>query len=208
MNKILLLGPPGAGKGTQAVQMKERLQVPHISTGDMLRSAIARQTELGMQAKSYIDAGDLVPDELVIAIVKDRLAEADCANGYLLDGFPRTVAQAEALDQFAQLDMVLLIDANSEQLVKRISGRRVCPGCGSTFHVSRLQGQNVCPTCGRELIQREDDQEETVRNRLEVYAVKTQPLISYYQARGLLKSVNGDQSVEQVFSDICSLLEG
>ena len=172
---IVFLGPPGAGKGTQAKIICEKLNIPQISTGDMLRSAIANQTETGLKAKTFMDAGQLVPDEVVIALVKERLAMDDCRNGYILDGFPRTVEQAEALSAFADLDAVIDLDVADEVLVNRLSGRRVCPTCGAPYHVSRLNGETACKVDGTPLIQRDDDKPETVLSRLNVYHEKTAP---------------------------------
>lgn len=202
---LILLGPPGAGKGTQAVQIAERYGLPHISTGDMLRAAIRAGTPMGLAAKGHIDKGELVPDDVVIGVVKERLAMDDCAKGFLLDGFPRTLVQAEALEKITKLDMALCIDADAEALVARIAGRRVCPKCGGSYHVSRLQG-NVCPACGGTLVQREDDQEATVRNRLVVYEAQTKPLIDFYSKKGILRSVDGMQAIDKVFQDICAIL--
>lgn len=202
---LILLGPPGAGKGTQAVRISEKYGLPHISTGDMLRSAIKAGTPMGLAAKSHIDKGELVPDDVVIGVVKERLAMDDCTKGFLLDGFPRTLVQAEALSAFAKVDMALCVDADSEALVARIAGRRVCPKCSGTFHVSSLK-DNKCPTCGAELIQRDDDKESTVRNRLVVYDAQTKPLIDFYSEKGLLRTVNGMQPIEKVFQDICDVL--
>ncbi len=202
---LILLGPPGAGKGTQAVRISERYGLPHISTGDMLRSAIKAQTPMGIAAKSHIDKGELVPDDVVIGVVRERLAMADCAKGFLLDGFPRTLVQAEALEQIASVDVALCVDAEAEALVQRIAGRRVCTKCNGTFHVSALKG-TVCPVCGAALMQRDDDQEKTVRNRLAVYEAQTKPLIDFYTHKGILRSVDGMQAIEKVFQDICDVL--
>ena len=202
---LILLGPPGAGKGTQAVRISERYGLPHISTGDMLRSAIKAQTPMGIAAKSHIDKGELVPDDVVIGVVRERLAMADCAKGFLSDGFPRTLVQAEALEQIASVDVALCVDAEAEALVQRIAGRRVCTKCNGTFHVSALKG-TVCPVCGAALMQRDDDQEKTVRNRLAVYEAQTKPLIDFYTHKGILRSVDGMQAIEKVFQDICDVL--
>lgn len=203
---VVFLGPPGAGKGTQAVRVCERLGIPQISTGDILRKAIREQTETGLKAKSYIDQGLLVPDEVVIDIVRERLAMPDCQNGYILDGFPRTVPQAQALAGFARIDAVIDIEVSDEQLVARLSGRRVCPACGATFHVSSLGGRTDCDKCGTGLVQRDDDKAETVLNRLNVYHAQTAPLIDYYGSQGLLKTVDGSQPLDDCFAAILRAL--
>ena len=202
---LIFLGPPGAGKGTQAVRVCERLGIPQISTGDILRRAMREQTPTGLAAKSYIDKGLLVPDSIVIDIVRERLAQEDCAGGYLLDGFPRTVPQAEALAQFAHIDAVIDIDVSDEKLIERLSGRRVCPACGGTYHVSHLKG-DTCEKCGGKLIQRDDDKAETVLSRLSVYHAQTAPLIDYYDAKGLLRKVDGSAPMDDCFSAILSAL--
>ena len=198
---VIFLGPPGAGKGTQAVRVCERLGIPQISTGDILRRAMREQTPTGLAAKSYVDKGQLVPDSVVIDIVRERLAQEDCAGGYLLDGFPRTVPQAEALAQFAHIDAVIDIDVSDEKLIERLSGRRVCPACGGTYHISHLKG-DTCEKCGGKLIQRDDDKAETVLSRLSVYHAQTAPLIDYYDARGLLRKVDGSAPMDDCFSAI------
>ena len=202
---VIFLGPPGAGKGTQAVRVCERLGIPQISTGDILRRAMREQTPTGLAAKSYVDKGQLVPDSVVIDIVRERLAQEDCAGGYLLDGFPRTVPQAEALAGFAQIDAVVDIEVSDEKLIERLSGRRVCPACGGTYHVSHLKG-DTCEKCGGKLIQRDDDKAETVLSRLSVYHAQTAPLIDYYDARGLLRKVDGSAPMDDCFSAILSAL--
>ena len=202
---VIFLGPPGAGKGTQAVRVCERLGIPQISTGDMLGRAMREQTPTGLAAKSYVDKGQLVPDSVVIDIVRERLAQEDCAGGYLLDGFPRTVPQAEALAQFAHIDAVIDIDVSDEKLIERLSGRRVCPACGGTYHISHLKG-DTCEKCGGKLIQRDDDKAETVLSRLSVYHAQTAPLIDYYDARGLLRKVDGSAPMDDCFSAILSAL--
>lgn len=204
---IIFLGPPGAGKGTQAQIVCQRLGIPQVSTGDMLRAAIAAGTEMGLKAKEYMDQGQLVPDEVVIGIVKDRLADADCQKGYILDGFPRTVEQAAALGTFAKIDVAINLDVPDDVLVKRLSGRRVCPLCGAPYHVDRLNGETVCRADGTPLIQRDDDKAETVKNRLAVYHQKTAPLIDYYREAGLLKNIGGGLSLEEISEEIFRTLE-
>ena len=204
---IIFLGPPGAGKGTQAQRICEALNIPQISTGDMLRRAKKEGTPTGLRAKEYMDAGKLVPDEVIIDIVKERLAMDDLKGGYILDGFPRTVPQAEALDTFAVIDTVIELDVPDEALVRRISGRRACPQCGATYHVSMLGGRETCEKCGETLIQRADDQPETVLNRLRVYHSETAPLVSYYEAKGLLHRVNGEGDMDAIFAEIMKALQ-
>lgn len=211
--KILLMGPPGAGKGTQAEKLTELFNIPHISTGDMFRKAQKDGTELGLKAKSYMEKGQLVPDEVTIGIVRERLAEADCKGGFLLDGFPRTVQQADALAQIltdlgTHLDAVINIEVAKDFLVERLTGRRVCRGCGATYHVkfNAPKVEGICDKCGGELYQRADDTIETVGNRLDVYAGQTAPLIDYYAAKDLLKNIDGSQSVEKVLADIKACL--
>ncbi len=203
---IIFLGPPGAGKGTQAQRICGALKIPQISTGDILRRAMKEETETGLKAKSFIDAGQLVPDEVIIDIVKERLSMDDCKQGYILDGFPRTVPQAEALDTFATIDCVIELDVKDEVLVDRLSGRRVCVKCGATYHLSMLGGKTTCDVCGEELIQRNDDKAETVLNRLKVYHDQTAPLIGYYEKKGLLKKVDGAQGLENTFAAIMNTL--
>lgn len=202
--QLILLGPPGAGKGTQAARLAAALGVPHIATGDMLRGAVAKGTELGRRAEAIMARGELVPDELVIGIVAERLDEPDAARGFLLDGFPRTTAQAEALDRLLKArgkgdPLVLFLDVEEEELVERLSGRLTCPSCQFVTH--RRAGSSVgdpCPRCGTPLVQRPDDQAETVRRRLAVYRRETEPLVAYYEQRGLLRRVSGDGSVDEV----------
>ena len=207
--KVLIMGRPGAGKGTQAVNIKDYYNIPHISTGDMFRAAIKNQTKLGLLAKSYMDQGALVPDEVTIGIVQERLLEDDCKAGFLLDGFPRTIAQAEALDLFLnnngiKLDAVLDVNVPAEILVRRMVGRRVCKTCGATFHVefNAPKVEGICDNCGATLVQRADDTEDTAKNRLTVYDNNTAPLLNYYNDKNLLKTVNGDQPLDKVFEDI------
>lgn len=213
--KIVFMGPPGAGKGTQAEKIIETYQIPHISTGDMFRKAIKDQTELGMEAKRYMDQGALVPDHVTIGIVKDRLSESDCKSGFLLDGFPRTVDQAKALDEIltsldSKIDYVINIDVDLNILKERLTGRRICRSCGATYHKifnpSAVEG--VCDKCGGELYQRKDDNEETVGNRLDVYVNQTKPLLDYYSLAGNLVNINGQQSIELVFEEIQKVLGG
>ncbi len=191
--KLMLLGAPGAGKGTQAKRLMEGLAIPQISTGDMLRAAVANQTPMGLEAKRHMDAGGLVPDEVVIGIVRDRLVEPDCREGYILDGFPRTVPQAEALALFAQLDAVVAVDVAEDAVVGRLSGRRTCSACGAIYHVvhSAPSASGVCDRCGGELYQRSDDNEASIRERLSQYREKTAPLEAFYAAQGVLVRVDG-----------------
>lgn len=206
--KIILIGAPGAGKGTQAFKITDKFAIPHISTGDIFRSNIKGGTPLGIEAKSYIDKGMLVPDELTIKIVEDRLKKDDCKNGFMLDGFPRTLEQAEALDKMCDIDLVINIDVPLELLLHRIVGRRVCKACGESYHVDFMrEGQSECDRCGNPLIQRADDNEESVKTRLDVYVKQTQPLIDYYGKKGVLKSVDGSKSMDEVFADIEKLLK-
>lgn len=210
---IILLGPPGAGKGTQAKSISKEYKIPHISTGDIFRKNISEKTPLGLEAKGYMDNGQLVPDELTINLVKDRLTHDDCVNGFMLDGFPRTVKQAEALDAFLMerhidIDAALLIDAPKELIVERMTGRRVCSHCGETYHVVNIppKVEDVCDECGSALVQRKDDNLETVLERLDVYDRQTAPLVEYYKGRGKLKSVDGSKELHEVFEDIRDLL--
>ena len=199
--KLILLGAPGAGKGTQATLIADKYGIPQISTGNILRQNIKAGTPLGILAKSIIDKGNLVPDDVVVAIVKDRLSEADCKNGWLLDGFPRTINQADALAEFEKVDCVLDISVPFSVLSERISGRRVCE-CGESYHVSTLNGATTCAKCGKQLYQRADDNEETVNNRLVAYKAQTEPLIDYYKNLGLLKTIDGNKPVNDVFMDV------
>ncbi len=208
--KIVLLGPPGAGKGTQAEQISSRYNIPHISTGDIFRKNISEKTELGVEAKGYMDKGLLVPDELTIEIVKNRLGQDDCKNGFLLDGFPRTVEQAEALDSFLskKIDIALLIEVPRENILDRMTGRRVCPACGASYHVkfNPPKIENKCDKCNSALIQRKDDIEETVKARLGVYYKQTEPLASYYKSSGVLRTVDGTNDIGIVFEEIIGIL--
>lgn len=210
---IILLGPPGAGKGTQARDIAEKYGIPHISTGDIFRKNIKEKTALGIKAKEYIDKGELVPDEITIAIVKDRLSQDDCKPGFLLDGFPRTVNQADSLSSVLKemgtgIEYVINIVVPKKSLIKRLTGRRVCMSCGASYHIefNPPPKEGICDFCGAPLIQRNDDSLETVTNRLDVYDKQTAPLIDYYKESGLLYSVNGDQNIEMVFKDICNIL--
>jgi adenylate kinase len=211
--KIVLLGPPGAGKGTQAKSISNKYSLSHISTGDIFRKNISEMTPLGIIAKKDIDKGQLVSDEITIILVEERLKQADCINGYLLDGFPRTVAQAEAFDDFLnkkneELDYVILIDVPKEFIINRMSGRRVCLTCGASYHKTFnppiIEGK--CNYCGSDIVQREDDMEDTVSRRLEIYDLQTQPLISYYSEKSKLVVVDGTQSIDDVFNNICKIL--
>ncbi len=203
--KLILLGAPGAGKGTQATRISDKYGLPHISTGDILRKNIKEGTELGKEAKSYIDAGQLVPDEVVINIVKDRLQQADCKKGYILDGFPRTVAQAEALDKVAEIDAVINIAVDPALIVDRITGRRMC-ACGESYHISMGIGE-TCPKCGSKLYQRDDDKEDTVKARMQVYENQTAPLIDYYTAKDLVIDVDGGKPLNEVFEQISKVID-
>ncbi|MBQ9992649.1 MAG: adenylate kinase [Firmicutes bacterium] len=203
--RIVLLGAPGAGKGTQAESLVKKLNLPHISTGDMFRAAIKNGTALGLEAKSYMDAGKLVPDELTVGIIKERISEPDCKEGFILDGFPRNVAQAEALEvmlaeQNAPLDAALNIDVPLEKIVTRLTGRRMCKDCGTIFHIAfnPPKEEGKCDACGGALYQRSDDTVETVTNRLNVYTEQTAPVIGFYAEKGLLRDVNGDQDIDKV----------
>jgi adenylate kinase len=207
--RLMILGAPGAGKGTQAVILSNKLKIPHISTGDIFRSNIKNETPLGKLAKQYIDSGALVPDEVTIGIVKNRLTEPDCSNGFILDGFPRTIAQAESLDKMLaemgqKLDRVLNIKADDGVIIRRLSGRRVCPECNAIYHISSSEKarEGICENCGAKLIQREDDREETIINRLKTYHIQTEPLISYYKGKGILSDVQGEGRIEDTTADI------
>ena len=204
--KIILLGAPGSGKGTMAQKLTSDLKIPQISTGDIFRKNLKEETPLGLQVKDIMARGELVPDEITIEIVKNRLAEADCANGYILDGFPRSIVQAEALDKFQQIDCAINLDVDKEAIVKRLSGRRFCPDCNGTFHISSLTDAAVCPACGRKLVIRADDREETVRERLHVYDVNTFPLIEYYTKQGKVLTVDGNGSIDEVYNRILAVL--
>ena len=209
MLRAVLLGPPGAGKGTQAVRLVEQYEIPHISTGDIFRKNIKEGTELGKKAQEYMNAGALVPDELVVDLVKDRLQQDDCKNGFLLDGFPRTIFQAEKLDEFLsesnlKMDIVINLKVEKEALIKRLTGRRVCKDCGASYHIVNIppKKEGVCDICGGELIQRKDDNIETVENRINVYEEQTAPLIGYYKEAGSLVDFDGEASLDEVFDAI------
>ncbi len=211
--KIVMLGAPGAGKGTQAKMIAEKYSVPHISTGDIFRANIKNGTELGMEAKKYMDQGLLVPDELTVKILLDRVAKEDCKNGYVLDGFPRTIPQAQVLDKALielgdQIDYAIDVNVPDENIIRRMGGRRACVTCGATYHVEHIppKKERFCDTCGSELILRDDDKPETVKNRLDVYHKQTQPLIDFYQAKGILKTVDGTVDMKDVFASIVAIL--
>ena len=211
--KIIMLGAPGAGKGTQAKMIAEKYSIPHVSTGDIFRANIKNNTELGKQAKAYMDKGELVPDELTVKILLDRVAQEDCKNGYVLDGFPRTIPQAEVLDEALtklgeSIDYAINVDVPDENIVKRMSGRRACVTCGATYHIEHVppKKEGICDACGSELILRDDDKPETVLNRLNVYHAQTQPLIDFYTAKGVLKDVDGTQDMMDVFGAITNIL--
>jgi adenylate kinase len=213
--KIVMLGAPGAGKGTQAAMIAEKYGIPHISTGDIFRFNIKNGTELGKEAKTYMDEGKLVPDELTVRILLDRVSKDDCREGYVLDGFPRTIPQAEVLDGKLRemqdgIDFALDIEVPDEHIVSRMSGRRACLNCGATYHVryAAPKQEGVCDACGGRLVLRDDDKPETVQKRLEVYHDQTQPLIEYYAGKGVLKKVDGTQELHKVFADIVKILEG
>lgn len=212
--KIVMLGAPGAGKGTQAKMIAAKYEVPHISTGDIFRANIKNGTELGKKAKEYMDQGLLVPDELTVDLVIDRLSQDDCGKGYILDGFPRTIPQAQALDaallkRGEKMDYAIDVDVPDENIVNRMSGRRACTGCGATYHIVHNPSKkgDVCEVCGETLILRDDDKPETVQKRLTVYHEQTQPLIDYYTQQGILKTVDGTQDMNDVFADVTKILE-
>ena len=211
--KIIMLGAPGAGKGTQAKMIAEKYMIPHVSTGDIFRANIKNNTELGQQAKAFMDKGELVPDELTVKILLDRVAQDDCANGYVLDGFPRTIPQAEVLEDALtklgdKIDYAINVDVPDENIVKRMSGRRACVTCGATYHIEHVppKTEGKCDKCGSDLILRDDDKPETVLNRLDIYHKQTQPLIDFYSAKGVLKNVDGTQDMTDVFNAIIDIL--
>ncbi len=204
--KIILLGAPGSGKGTQASFITEKYNLPHISTGEIFREHIKNQTPLGVKVKQVMDAGNLCPDDLTIEIVKDRLSKEDCDGGYMLDGFPRNLTQAKALDEFLAPDLVINIDVDIKQIEHRIVGRRSCQKCKGSFHIDFIGNTEICPDCGAKLVIRKDDNAETVRERLNVYQNQTSPLIDYYREQNKLSSVNGNQEIDDVFSEIVKVL--
>jgi len=211
---LIFLGPPGAGKGTQAKMLVERYGIPQVSTGDILRAAVAEGTDLGKKAKEYMEAGKLVPDEVVIGIIEERLKQSDCEKGFILDGFPRTVPQAEALDKVLEkmgrkIDHVLTLDVPEEELIKRLTGRRTCKKCGAMYHTifNPPKVEGVCDKCGGELYQRPDDNEETVRSRLSVYEQQTRPLIDFYEKKGLVRKIDGRGEIKEIFDQIVKILE-
>jgi adenylate kinase len=211
--KIIMLGAPGAGKGTQAKMIADKYTIPHISTGDIFRANIKNGTELGKKAKTYMDKGELVPDELVVDLVVDRVAQDDCKNGYVLDGFPRTIPQAESLDEAlekfgSKIDYAINVEVPDENIVNRMSGRRACVSCGATYHIVHIptKVEGICDRCGSELILRDDDKPETVKKRLAVYHEQTQPLIDYYNGKNVLVEVDGTQDMNDVFTDITKIL--
>lgn len=212
--KIIMLGAPGAGKGTQAKMIADQYGLPHISTGDIFRANIKNGTELGMEAKKFMDQGLLVPDELTVKILLDRVAQEDCSNGYVLDGFPRTIPQAEVLDKALaelgdRIDYAINVDVPDENIINRMSGRRACVSCGATYHIEHVPSkkEGICDRCGRELVLRDDDKPETVKNRLSVYHDQTSPLIDFYTAKGVLKSVDGTVDMKDVFASITAILD-
>lgn len=204
--KIVLLGAPGCGKGTQAAKICEKFGIPHISTGDIFRENIKNKTPLGIKVKSIMDNGDLCPDDVTCELVKERLSKADCENGYLLDGFPRNLIQAKALNDFAKPDVVIDINVDLAKIERRITGRRSCEKCGGSFHIDFIGDVTDCPTCGAKLVIRKDDTPEVIKERLLVYANYNEPLIEYYTQQNLLTVVNGDQSIDGVFEDIVKVL--
>jgi adenylate kinase len=204
--KLILLGAPGSGKGTQAAYISEKYDLPHISTGDIFRENIKNQTPLGLKVKTIMDSGNFCPDDVTIELVKDRLSKSDCESGYLLDGFPRNLFQAEELDKFNSPDVVIDIEVDIKKIEHRITGRRSCPNCGNSFHVDFIGDAKTCPDCGETLIVRKDDTSETVKERLRVYQQQTTPLIDFYKRQGKLISVDGDKSIQEVFEQIIKVL--
>lgn len=211
--KIIMLGAPGAGKGTQAIMIADKYGIPHVSTGDIFRANIKNNTELGQEAKKYMDQGLLVPDELTVKILLDRVAKDDCKNGYVLDGFPRTIPQAEVLEDALnklndKIDYAIDVNVPDENIIKRMGGRRACVKCGATYHIEHVppKKEGVCDNCGEQLVLRDDDKPETVKNRLDVYHKQTQPLIDFYSKKNILKTVDGTQDMQKVFKDITDIL--
>lgn len=205
-SRIVLIGAPGAGKGTQAKLIEEKYNIPHISTGDIFRENMRKKTPIGLKALEYIDKGALVPDEVTVEIVADRLKSDDCRKGFILDGFPRTLNQAEALCKLTDIDVVINIVADPEKIIQRLSGRRVCPKCGESFHVS-FKKDNICDKCGGTLIIRDDDRVEVIENRLKVFDEQTKPIIEFFRGKGLVADIDGMESVENVFGSICEAVE-
>ena len=204
--KVVLVGAPGSGKGTQATKISEKYNLPHISTGDIFRENMKLNTPVGIRVRELMDSGSFCPDDLTVQMVKERLSQEDCKNGYLLDGFPRNLAQATALEEFSKPEIVLNIDVDFNKIEKRITGRRVCEKCGSSFHVNEVGNTKICPSCNGNLITRKDDMPETIKHRLEVYVEQTMPIIDFYKGRGIVYNVDGNQSVEKVFEDIVKVL--
>ena len=207
--KVIMLGAPGAGKGSQASRIAKEYQLPHISTGDIFRANLKEETELGKRAKSFMDKGELVPDDITIAMLLERIHKEDCKNGYILDGFPRTIPQAEALKEALakkdeKIDLALDVEASDELIIKRMAGRRTCPACGAIYHIVTLppKTEGICDRCGADLIQRKDDNEETVKNRLKIYHEVTEPLISYYKKEGILEEIDGAEELDKVFEKV------
>lgn len=205
--KVVILGAPGSGKGTQATKISEKYNLPHISTGDMFRENIRDMTPLGILAKGYIDKGQLCPDDVTVRMVEDRINRSDCANGFILDGFPRTLAQAHELDKVVKIDLALDIDVPLDRLLKRLTGRRCCKDCGETFHVDYIGEVSECPRCGGALYVRDDDNEQTVSKRIDVYVAQTVPLVNFYKSEGCLRRVDGDTDIEEVFAQIVKVMD-
>ncbi len=207
--KLILLSPPGGGKGTQAKRLKDHFDIPHISTGDILRNAIAEETPLGTKAKEYVESGGLVPDAVVVGLVEERLKEDDTANGYILDGFPRTVEQAKALDGFADIDVAVQLDVDDETVIERLTGRRSCRDCGEIYNLgfNPPEEHDVCDKCGGELYQRDDDKEATIRHRLETYKDQTEPLLEYYRDQSKLVTVDGKGDIDEIFDNLVTALD-
>ena len=209
MLKLIIFGPPSAGKGTQAQRLSKKYGIPQIATGDLLREAVAKQTPLGVKIKSYLDSGRLGPDDLIVQLISDRVSKPDCAAGYILDGFPRTMGQAEELDKMTEVDIVLNIVVDLEALVERAVGRRICPECAAVYHVSfnPPKAEGVCDKCGSALIQRDDDKEETVRNRLRIYSEQTAPLVEHFRKKDILVDIDGSKGIDGVFDQMVSEVE-